>query len=49
MNIRDWAMIGVGMTLTLLYQKYASEYVCDMIDSVSKSVDKVTKEISQMM
>ena len=49
MKIRDFAMIGVGMMSTLLYQKYLSCYVNDAFDLMAKEVDIVKDEISQMM
>lgn len=49
MKVRDWAMMGMGITATILYQKFASKYVNEMFNTVSEEVDKITKEISQMM
>ena len=49
MKLRDWAMIGVGMTATILYNKYASCYVENAIDMVAEEVEMIKDEINQMM
>lgn len=49
MKLRDWAMIGVGVSTTLLYQKYASQYVEDAFDAVAREVNMIKDEINQMM